>query len=212
MSNQRSRWAFTLIELLIVVLIIAILAAIAIPNFLEFQTRAKVSRVKNDMRTMATALEAYCVDEGTYPSSHYSNQIYHYAERLTTPIAYLTSIPLDPFGVHLGVRSETGRLLRFEYGAGKEGDYASRSNSYPNDVWLLDSTGPDAIEDTHTSNGGRFTIDFPWMSLTASHEKLVLAMVYDPTNGTNSRGQIQRTGGSPLNRRPLDVWSAAISR
>ena len=49
---------FTLIELLIVVAIIAILAAIAIPNFLAAQVRAKVSRAKGEMRTLATALRA----------------------------------------------------------------------------------------------------------------------------------------------------------
>ena len=47
---------FTLIERLIVVAIIAILAAVAVPNFLEAQTRAKVSRVKSDLRTQAVAL------------------------------------------------------------------------------------------------------------------------------------------------------------
>ena len=49
--------AFTLIELLIVVAIIAILAAIAVPNFLEAQTRAKVARVRNDHRAVVTGLE-----------------------------------------------------------------------------------------------------------------------------------------------------------
>jgi prepilin-type N-terminal cleavage/methylation domain-containing protein len=58
---------FTLIELLIVVAIIAILAAIAVPNFLEAQTRAKVSRVRSDLRTLATAMESYYVDCGAYP-------------------------------------------------------------------------------------------------------------------------------------------------
>jgi len=53
---------FTLIELLIVVAIIAILAAIAIPNFLEAQTRAKVSKCMNDLRTLVVAHEAYQVD------------------------------------------------------------------------------------------------------------------------------------------------------
>lgn len=60
------RKGFTLIELLIVVAIIAILAAIAVPNFLEAQTRAKVSRCKADMRTQAVAMEAYYVDYNTY--------------------------------------------------------------------------------------------------------------------------------------------------
>ena len=63
--NTRKRVAregFTLIELLIVVAIIAMLAAIAVPNFLEAQARAKVARAKADLRTIATALESYSVD------------------------------------------------------------------------------------------------------------------------------------------------------
>lgn len=50
---------FTLIELLVVVAIISIIALIALPNFLEAQTRAKVSRVKSDIRTLAVAVETY---------------------------------------------------------------------------------------------------------------------------------------------------------
>ncbi|MBN1901001.1 prepilin-type N-terminal cleavage/methylation domain-containing protein, partial [Candidatus Sumerlaeota bacterium] len=59
---------FTLIELLIVVAIIAILAAIAVPNFLEAQVRSKVSRVKADQRSLATGLEAYYVDNNDFPA------------------------------------------------------------------------------------------------------------------------------------------------
>ena len=117
MLRQRG---FTLIELLIVVAIIAILAMIAVPNFLEAQTRAKVSRAKNDLRTLAVAVEAYRVDANDWPfgpnagpsgRNWYSyiwpewrkdpvtgrtveyGQWYH----LTTPISYLTSIPRDTF-------------------------------------------------------------------------------------------------------------------
>jgi prepilin-type N-terminal cleavage/methylation domain-containing protein len=64
---------FTLIELLIVVAIIAILAAIAVPNFLEAQVRAKVSRAKSDLRSLATALESYYVDNNNYPACDSSN-------------------------------------------------------------------------------------------------------------------------------------------
>ena len=114
---------FTLIELLIVVLIIAILAAIAIPNFLEFQTRAKVSRVKSDHRSLATGLEAYYVDNNEYPAmatqllganASYAAgapgaynmctfRIRNTATQMTllktvtTPIAYITSFFPDPF-------------------------------------------------------------------------------------------------------------------
>ena len=64
---MRKQVGFTLIELLIVVAIIAILAAIAVPNFLEAQIRAKVSRAYSDMRSLATAIESYCVDTNKYP-------------------------------------------------------------------------------------------------------------------------------------------------
>src|SRR5436190_20094460 len=101
------RTAFTLIELLIVVAIIAILAAIAVPNFLEAQVRSKVSRSKADIRTLATALEAYSVDNNAYPQCNsVDNCIWHTPnpayctifERLSTPVAYISAgILADPF-------------------------------------------------------------------------------------------------------------------
>jgi len=65
---MKTKQGFTLIELLIVVAIIAILAAIAIPNFLAAQVRSKVSRSKAELRTFATALESYQVDNNVYPN------------------------------------------------------------------------------------------------------------------------------------------------
>ncbi|MDX2174947.1 MAG: prepilin-type N-terminal cleavage/methylation domain-containing protein [Candidatus Sumerlaeia bacterium] len=108
------RKAFTLIELLIVVAIIAILAAIAVPNFLEAQTRSKISRVKSDMRTLATGIESYYVDNNYYPKGtddqwsvrdpddvttlSGNTTAAAVLERLSTPISYLTSGALqDPF-------------------------------------------------------------------------------------------------------------------
>ena len=55
---------FTLIELLVVIAIIGILAAIAVPNLLNAVQRGKQKRTMSDMRALATAIEAYAVDQG----------------------------------------------------------------------------------------------------------------------------------------------------
>jgi type II secretion system protein G len=57
---------FTLIELLIVVAIIGILAAIAVPNFLNAQLRAKIARVQSDLKALSLAIESYRLDAGAY--------------------------------------------------------------------------------------------------------------------------------------------------
>lgn len=132
MKKCQTKSGFTLIELLIVVAIIAILAAIALPNFLEAQTRSKISRVKPDHRTIATALEAYYVDNNVYPEQGVPNgsttfpfqtditKVYGadgplsaagnpaIAFRLSTPVAYLsstTAVFTDPFFTGFGVNS-----------------------------------------------------------------------------------------------------------
>lgn len=65
---MRSEKGFTLIELLVVVAIIGILAAIAIPQFAEYKTRAFNSRAQSDLRNALTAEEAYFVDNEEYAS------------------------------------------------------------------------------------------------------------------------------------------------
>ena len=64
---MKKQKGFTLIELLIVVAIIGIIAAIAIPNLLNAIDRGKQKRTMADMRSIGTAVESYAVDNNVYP-------------------------------------------------------------------------------------------------------------------------------------------------
>ncbi len=187
--------AFTLIELLIVVAIIAILAAIAVPNFLEAQVRAKVSRAKADMRSIATGLEAYHVDNNSYPDlSAIFGGIF-----VTTPVAYLTSIPEDVFRQQLNGLAFPFNVRWYRYGSMPiEGP--SR--------FALESMGPDIDMDVYQDSGGGFdpTITalafYPGYSPELFTEEgatlpppataIIKYTLYDPTNGTVSSGDIFR--------------------
>jgi len=67
--SRRARAGFTLIELLIVVVIIGVLAAIAIPKFQNTKGKAYAASLKSDLRNLAVAQEAYFQEENTYAPS-----------------------------------------------------------------------------------------------------------------------------------------------
>jgi type II secretion system protein G len=64
---KRTSRGFTLVELLIVVAIIGMIAAIAIPNLLNAVDKGKQKRTMSDMRAIGTAIESYAVDNAAYP-------------------------------------------------------------------------------------------------------------------------------------------------
>ena len=198
---------FTLIELLIVVAIIAILAAIAVPNFLEAQTRSKVARVMNDLRTIATTLESYRVDhsegypeEQTAPNHSVPNDTTRslfLPNCLTTPVAYITSEDpmIDLFRRHREeVQANPNNWRRYGY-TNWEGRVKDRINPAAADygfrvygAWRLVSAGPD----------GKIYNDDAGNELTSFTSN----PAYDPTNGTVSRGDIWRTSKNQTNTNP----------
>ena len=170
--RRRGVPGFTLIELLIVVAIIGILAAVAIPNFLNAKTRSTVARVMADMNALGRALAMFRMDNKQYPGQEGSNP-YSEMRPLTTPVPYITRIPADPF--------------RISYGAGyhiKRGLYISTTTNYDysafnnQQAWLLHSLGPDWQEDV-------------WSQRPAgTHPFSYRANWYDASNGVRSRGNI----------------------
>jgi len=190
---------FTLIELLIVVAIIAILAAIAVPNFLEAQVRSKVSRTKADMRSIATAIEAYAVDHNHHPIDYAPDVLYPFYMHncLSTPQAYITNAYMwDVFGVQRKLTSGNPYkiLWRYRYRAFEEDNLVGYWPSIGSDcdgsvggskvfgAWAMYSYGPDMkvnLPQSPSYAAGSNETDFMWQ-------------VYDPTNGTISDGEVIR--------------------
>jgi prepilin-type N-terminal cleavage/methylation domain-containing protein len=200
--------AFTLIELLIVVAIIAILAAIAVPNFLEAQTRSKVSRVKADLRTYATALEAYKVDTNKYPYNH-TFAVGGGTSRvdlnvLSTPVAYIASNQIqDPFNPD---KLSNGTPVSFppgflyvNYSLTGSGapptienvmdEYEVNMRPYATDGWGLLSWGPDRLQ----NSADRYYLEMKRNQ--GNDQATAMGRLYDPTNGTVSSGDLLRLGG-----------------
>ena len=191
--------AFTLIELLLVIAIIAILALIAIPNFLESQVRARVSKAKADMRSIASALEAYYVDWNNYPlvlkwADQTQNRMFSYGfltqfDGLTTPIAYVTSnLNLqDPF------KLKEGRLWWYAYEfCNIRSLWQWTGYTVTTYFWGLRSIGPDRVWGPNpTDPNGPTNV---WFLCRFTPQDPGTLWHYDPTNGTVSGGDIIRMG------------------
>ncbi len=160
---------FTLIELLIVVAIIGILAAIAVPNLMLAHVKCKVARATNDMRVIGMALELYRVDNTAYPPS-YLSQIPMLASlnktelnRLSTPMEYITRVPEDVFKVEDPFYQDYAPI---DYYNPKDFSLIPVDGRVPE--WILISLGPNQMLDYRSSS----------------------QILYDPTNGTISEGDI----------------------
>ncbi len=217
-SCPKKTTGFTLIELLIVIAIILILIAIALPNFLEAQLRAKVTRTKAELRSLGQATAAYYNDYKIDPNvdtafgidlPYRSRMWWGYASHLlTTPNAYIKTVPVDQFPS----TDESDYLYlawaNIKRDGGTNGNYNRpylslvRVKSSGKEMWVFWRDG----DSTCPTIGGMEPMTWqalgkaPWVYLSAGPDLLpTLAWLgaggqvyatYNPTNGTQSTGDI----------------------
>ncbi len=166
-----SRWkdGFTLIELLIVVAIIGILAAIAVPNFLNAQIRAKIASTKSDLRTMFGAMQQYHLDNNSY---HAHRDGFGQQFPLTTPVPYLNQFLFDRFQAAPNMHRAAG----FQ---NSETHYHWIPCSSHMDLW--NPIMHEQIREAHTTRNAGLIDGWGPAGIRGGP-------IYDPSNGLNSRG------------------------
>lgn len=159
---MNARQGFTLIELLIVVAIIGILAAIAVPNFLNAQLRAKIGKVESEFATIRTAFEMYRMDRGgRLPDAWTINGGWYGAwQRFTSPVAYLTTVPIDVFQP----KDKSLYVNQHNYYEFVE---ANKDKAGTGKNWALASLGPDQQDDTLSF--ATYPNSTKWISYSASN-------------------------------------------
>lgn len=215
MMKKSHNRGFTLIELLIVIAIILILISIALPNFLEAQYRSRVARVRGDMRSIATAVEAFRTERGVLlldfwddgtkiASERWATKFgrvgrnpmgeYMYFEEsyypLTSPARYLTKVPYDLFNDpkrQVGFSgSEIGSgYIYFDNDPGFPGWDFAINRFFPTDPLQIQSR-------TRPLGEGEFAILSvgPDGFIGTTRDGKQRGMAYNPTNGTFSAGDM----------------------
>ena len=127
-SDTKRTAGFTLIEILVVVVILGILGAVIVPNLMSRPDTARIQAAQTDLRTLASALDVYRLDNFQYPSSEQG------LEALVTkpsgfpepknynPEGYIQKLPTDPWGSpYVYDRSDVGFTLMSLGADGSEG-------------------------------------------------------------------------------------------
>ena len=210
---------FTLVELLIVMAIIGVLTAIAVPNYQEALTRSKVAKFQGDAKACETAIESYYADHSFYAfsegypvkstcgnqtgtgSNDTSNPGIGYLPRcLTTPAAYLGKLPNDPFRNLEDVGQCYPERRTYLYSADSENlirfrmYYVSITYAYAQGQTTVSNQRPTNAVWMVSSTGPDGHRDQGPTSGGFPHSSYPTP--YDPTNGINSMGDLFYFGPS----------------
>lgn len=128
-NHYRNTSGFTLIEVMVVVVILGILAAIIVPKIMSRPEQARIVKVKQDISAIQSALDLYKLDNGMYPTTDQGLQAL-VNKPSAPPIprdwksdGYLQDLPLDPWSQPYQYMNESERPRIFSYGPkGKEGN------------------------------------------------------------------------------------------
>ena len=128
MRDSSRRYGFTLIEILVVVVILGILGAVVVPQIMGRPDTARIQAAQTDLRTIASALDVYRLDNFQYPSTEQGLEALiekpsGFPEpKNWNPEGYIKKLPTDPWGSPYVYEREDRNFLLFSLGAdGQEG-------------------------------------------------------------------------------------------
>ena len=135
LARRSAQAGFTLIEIMVVVLILGLLAALVVPKIVGRTDDARVTKAKSDIKAIESALNLFKIDNGFYPTSAEGLAALVQAPpraKKWNPDGYLDKLPIDPWGVEYLYQSDGRRIIVASMGAdgveGGEGYNADISN------------------------------------------------------------------------------------
>lgn len=96
--GQYRQTGFTLIEILVVIVILSILAAFIVPNFIDKPEEARVVKAKQDIVAIGSALDMYKLDHHKYPTTQQGLDVLLHTQESGSSQPYLSKPPIDPWG------------------------------------------------------------------------------------------------------------------
>lgn len=179
---MRKSRGFTYVEITMVAGSVALMFAIAVPNYAESQVRAQVSRTRAEISALMSALEDYRVDHRIYPPNREPGVSNGWdLVALTTPVAYISSLPLDVFTI--------APAPVYGYGV-RLGEPGPQPYAYLNAMQVDEAGFKDTGKQLQGFVGALLWGHGPDRKSSPLEKSEGIVTPYDPTNGTFSGGDI----------------------